>query len=93
MHHAQLRVGKEYDRFRSAHPDVVDKLREVRQMNIKTDDVSHFLIDISSIESDCLHRNRSFLHPELYHGWKDYHEIISAYGVYTEEGENMRKFW
>ena len=60
-------------------------------MHIKTDDISHFLIDISSIETDYLHKNRSFISSE-YKGWKDFKELISTDGIYTEEGTNMRGF-
>ena len=77
--------------FRDHHPDIVDKLNSRRDMHIKTDDISHFLIDISSIETDCLHKNRSFISSE-YKGWKDFKELISTDGIYTEEGTNMRGF-
>lgn len=77
--------------FRNHHSDIVDKLRKVRNLHIKTDDISHFLIDISSIETDCLHRNRSFISND-YKGWKDFKELISTDGIYTEEGSNMRGF-
>lgn len=77
--------------FRNHHSDIVDKLRKVRDLHIKTDDISHFLIDISSIETDCLHKNRSFISSD-YKGWKDFKELISTDGIYTEEGTNMRGF-
>ena len=77
--------------FRNHHSDIVDKLRKVRNLHIKTDDISHFLIDISSIETDCLHKNRSFISND-YKGWKDFKELISTDGIYTEEGSNMRGF-
>lgn len=77
--------------FRTHHPDIVDRLRQVRNLHIKTDDISHFLLDISSIETDCLHKNRSFISND-YKGWKDFKELISTDGIYTEEGANMRGF-
>lgn len=77
--------------FREHHPDIVDKLNSRRDIHIKTDDISHFLIDISSIETDCLHKNRSFISSE-YKGWTDFNELISTDGIYTEEGTNMRDF-
>ena len=61
-------------------------------MHIKTDDVSHFLIHIAGIETNWLHKNRSYITDGEYNGWKSYQEIISSNGIYTEEGENMRKF-
>ena len=78
--------------FREHHPDIVNKLRSRLDMHIKTDDVSHFLIHIAGIETNWLHKNRSYITDGEYNGWKSYQEIISSNGIYTEEGENMRKF-
>lgn len=78
--------------FREHHPDIIEKLKNVRDMHIKTDDISHFLIDIAGIKTDWLNKNRSFITDGEYQGWKTYQEIISARGIYTEEGENMRKY-
>ena len=78
--------------FREHHPDIVDKLNSRRDMHIKTDDVSHFLIHIAGIETDWLNKNRSYITDGEYHGWKSYQEIISSSGIYTEEGDNKRKF-
>ena len=78
--------------FREYHPDIVEKLKSVRDMHIKTDDISHFLIDIAGIETDWLNKNRSFITNGEYKGWNSYQEIISSGGIYTEEGTNMRKF-
>ena len=78
--------------FREHHPDIVEKLKSVRDMHIKTDDISHFLIDIAGIKTDWLNKNRSFITNGEYKGWNSYQEIISSGGIYTEEGTNMRKF-
>ena len=78
--------------FREHHPDIVEKLKNVRGMHIKTDDISHFLIDIAGIKTDWLNKNRSFITNGEYKGWNSYQEIISSGGIYTEEGTNMRKF-
>lgn len=78
--------------FREHHPDIVDKLNSRRNMHIKTDDISHFLLHIAGIETDWLNKNRSYITDGEYNGWKSYQEIISSSGIYTEEGDNMRKF-
>ena len=78
--------------FRAHHPDIVEKLNNVKDMHIKTDDISHFLIDIAGIKTDWLNKNRSFITDGEYRGWNSYQEIISASGIYTEEGTNMRKY-
>lgn len=78
--------------FREHHHDIVEKLKSVKDMHIKTDDISHFLIDIAGIKTDWLNKNRSFITDGEYRGWKTYQEIISASGIYTEEGTNMRQY-
>ena len=78
--------------FREHHPEIVNKLKGRRDMHIKTDDISHFLIHIAGIETDWLCKNRSYITDGEYNGWKSYQEIISSSGIYTEEGDNMRKF-
>ena len=78
--------------FREHHPDIVEKLKSVKDMHIKTDDISHFLIDIAGIKTDWLNPNRSFITDGEYQGWKSYQEIISSNGYYIVEGENMREF-
>jgi heptose-I-phosphate ethanolaminephosphotransferase len=49
-----------------------------------------FMYD-NEFQTDCLHMNRSFISND-YKGWKDFKELISADGIYTEEGSNMRGF-
>lgn len=78
--------------FREHHPNIVEKLKSVKDMHIKTDDISHFLIDIAGIKTDWLNKNRSFITDGDYKGWNSYQEITSSGGIYTEEGTNMRKF-
>lgn len=78
--------------FREHHSDIVEKLKSVEDMHIKTDDISHFLIDIAGIKTDWLNKNRSFITDGKYQGWKTYQEFISSSGYYIEEGENMREF-
>lgn len=78
--------------FREYHPDIVEKLKSVEDMHVKTDDISHFLIDIAGIKTDWLNKNRSFITDGKYQGWKTYQEFISSSGYYIEEGENMREF-
>ena len=78
--------------FREHHPDIVEKLNNVKNLHIKTDDISHFLIDIAGIKTDWINKNRSFITDGEYRGWNSYQEIISASGIYTEEGTNMRKY-
>ncbi len=80
------------ERFREHHQDIAEQLRRSRNIHIKTDDISHFLLDIAGIETPYLNRNRSFLSGEAYQGWKDYQELINAQGIYTDEGKNIRQF-
>lgn len=79
-------------RFKEHNPDKAELLKRSRHLHIKTDDISHFLIDMAGIETPYFNRSRSFLSVDAYRGWNDYQEFINSNGVYTDEGKNMRQF-
>lgn len=78
--------------FRNQHPDVVQRLQQSRELHIKTDDISHFLIDIAKIETPSYNNKRSFITEKGYTGWKSFAEIIKQCGLNIDEGVNARDF-
>ena len=81
------------DKYKEEHPLVADKLRKALDLHVKTDDMPYFLIDLADIDTEWMKPDRSFITDGVYHGWKDYREmIISQDGFNTNEGDHMRQF-
>ena len=78
--------------FRNQHPDIVEKLFQSRDLHIKTDDISHFLIDVARIETPSYNKKRSFITEDEYTEWKSFTEILSVGGLNIDEGVNARDF-
>lgn len=78
--------------FRNLHPDIEEKLQQSRELHIKTDDISHFLIDIAQIETPSYNEKRSFITESGYSGWKSFNEFLRQDGLCIDEGINARDF-
>lgn len=79
-------------KFRNLHPDIEKKLLQSRELHIKTDDISHFLIDVAQIETPSYNEKRSFITESGYSGWKSFYEFLKQDGLCIDEGINARDF-
>lgn len=78
--------------YRSQHPDILNRLQQSSELHIKTDDISHFLIDIAKIETPSYNEKRSFITEKGYTEWKSFTEILNQGGLNIDEGINARDF-
>ena len=70
----------------------MNRLQQSRELHIKTDDISHFLIDIAKIETPSYNEKRSFITEKGYTEWKSFTEILNQGGLNIDEGINARDF-
>jgi heptose-I-phosphate ethanolaminephosphotransferase len=80
------------EKFRNQHPGIEKKLLQSRELHIKTDDISHFLIDVAKIETPGYNEKRSFITESGYTEWRSFSEILNQGGLNIDEGINARDF-